>query len=224
MRKTRTSWKQIDRPVAGPPHPPGEDALISAGAATWAKLRGLAVRPSPRRRRGRRSRARPGRQTIAATVTTGGRSPVGQRLQRLARRLVAHLGLRVAALHRVRAGSCAARRSLAPAPSAAGRHPVACACAAPQPPGATPRRDPSALEGAPQRFGGDLGVGRVADRPHHAQPPRPRPHHLLGVQRADPADREERLRACSAAWLISSSPTAGRPGFVGVSQTGPTAK
>ncbi len=28
--------------------------------------------------------------------------------------------------------------------------------------------------------------------------------------------------ACSAAWEISSSPTAGRPAFVGVSQTGPT--
>ena len=30
--------------------------------------------------------------------------------------------------------------------------------------------------------------------------------------------------ATSAAWVTSSSPTAARPGLVGVSQTGPTAK
>ena len=160
-------------PVAGPPHAPGHDPHQQGGGRHLGQLRLAAVDVDPGQvaadDRGGDQRRDDGADRHHQRALA-----LGQRLQRLARLAVALLGAGVAALHALARASA--------------RRPAACACAAAQPPGAA---SPTLGQGPPQRFGRRRGVVGVADRPHHAEPPRPGLDDLLGVGRVDAADREE---------------------------------
>ena len=69
------------------------------------------------------------------------------------------------------------------------------------------------------------GSGRLGDGPHDHDALAPAADHLADVTRVDARrSRTTGPRARAAAWRTSSSPAAGRPGFVGVACTGPTAR
>ena len=87
--------------------------------------------------------------------------------------------------------------------------------------GSRVRDDPSVEERA-QQLGGGLGIIGVADRPHDDDPRGAGARRLGDVIGVDSADGEPGDRRFPSGELDQPEAGCGRPGLVGVSQTGPT--
>ena len=121
---------------------------------------------------------------------------LGQRLQRLARRLVALLGLGVAALH--------------PLPRASARRPAPCACAAAQPPGAT-----SPAPAKARRSDSAAAAGSSASRIARTTPSRraPAPTTSPALDGSMPPIAKKGWAVCCAACEIEVQPDSRAPLF-----------